>query len=763
MSPLSSSAIVTLDSALALLSESLENLEASKSVELTQAIEQLKLAVQSAGKVRESVLSELPETSWPSPQELDPLVENVREILKARLVEQQRSRLLALAVELERGTIVYRRALRVSEVNQLREQAVAELRAHAQSDAPPMLPGPAAAQWVEWACSLQEPQDAECLQVLQSGFPCLDHFVANLEPNTWRGAEPPVTEVPPQADTSHDAKPSRPSKSKTRSPETPVASPVLPKVETDASEVERGEDQSSLRDLLRKRRPRAEDALREPSEEEREQILSRERARLDSLMGRGREPARSVEPLSSLPDVLQKDAPRGFESNTLTPHDATPPRGEEEEQQVTAQERALLDGMMGLTHDPAGYFSAQREAPITEAPFHPTTTEPARATDTVSTHRSSIDLPLSTEFARETKAAGAAVATDALAHVDPPVARTAVAAVARGSAAAAAVALAPIDDLDLGPKGSLIEFPSNASATPQSSELDSTPTLPATSTEPIVRETRANAVLRKPGMLLVAVVLVLTALALLLWRPWAAARGSDNNSAVATPVSIPELKAPSPAPGNTDAATTQPTSPVNSAIQTTAPNTPAGNLNPTRESLTHKPTGEASSAAPARGQSEQALTTSSASPARIISVPKQPAAARSRGDAAIPVPSELANGASGSLPVMVGNIPAAVPRIANQGRMRISSGVAQGLIIHQVKPRYPQRAIQDHIQGTVVLQAVIAKDGSVQNIRAVSGNATLVPAAMDAVRQWHYKPYQLNGQPVETDTEINVKFALSSQ
>ena len=235
MSSPSFSAIVTLESALALLSESLENLRAAGSIEVAQLGEQVRMAAESAGKVRESVLSKTPEASPQSRQELDALVEKIRETLEARRVEQQQSRLLALAAELECGTVVHRRALRVSEVNQLREQAVAELRAHAQSEAPPTLPGPTAAQWVEWACGLQEPHDAECLQLLQSGFARLDHFVANLEPNSWRGAELPAPEILPGADTSRDSKPSHSSNSETSSLEMPVASSLLPQMETDAS------------------------------------------------------------------------------------------------------------------------------------------------------------------------------------------------------------------------------------------------------------------------------------------------------------------------------------------------------------------------------------------------------------------------------------------------------------------------------------------------------------------------------------------------
>ena len=92
----------------------------------------------------------------------------------------------------------------------------------------------------------------------------------------------------------------------------------------------------------------------------------------------------------------------------------------------------------------------------------------------------------------------------------------------------------------------MIEFPSKANATPALAELGSVLFLSETSTVPTIHETRANAILRNPGIRLLAVILlVLTALAVLLWRPWAAARQSNNNSAVATPVSTPDPKATS--------------------------------------------------------------------------------------------------------------------------------------------------------------------------------------------------------------------------
>jgi len=73
---------------------------------------------------------------------------------------------------------------------------------------------------------------------------------------------------------------------------------------------------------------------------------------------------------------------------------------------------------------------------------------------------------------------------------------------------------------------------------------------------------------------------------------------------------------------------------------------------------------------------------------------------------------------------------------------------------------YPQSAKQLHIQGTVQLEETIGKDGNVKNVKALSGDATLARAAIDAVKQWKYKPYTLNSEPVEIQTTITVNFRL---
>jgi TonB family protein len=94
------------------------------------------------------------------------------------------------------------------------------------------------------------------------------------------------------------------------------------------------------------------------------------------------------------------------------------------------------------------------------------------------------------------------------------------------------------------------------------------------------------------------------------------------------------------------------------------------------------------------------------------------------------------------------------------GPQRVSSGVMAGLAISQPQPVYPDAAKAQHIQGVVVLRARIAKDGTVKDLQLISGPPALVVSAIDAVRQWKYKPFLLNGEPTEVDTTININYTL---
>jgi protein TonB len=92
--------------------------------------------------------------------------------------------------------------------------------------------------------------------------------------------------------------------------------------------------------------------------------------------------------------------------------------------------------------------------------------------------------------------------------------------------------------------------------------------------------------------------------------------------------------------------------------------------------------------------------------------------------------------------------------------VKVSQGVMEGLILKRVQPHYPAQAMQMRIQGSVQLQATISKNGDITNLKVVSGDGILARAAQDAVKQWKYKPYYLNGDPVEIQTQILVNFKL---
>ena len=84
--------------------------------------------------------------------------------------------------------------------------------------------------------------------------------------------------------------------------------------------------------------------------------------------------------------------------------------------------------------------------------------------------------------------------------------------------------------------------------------------------------------------------------------------------------------------------------------------------------------------------------------------------------------------------------------------LRVSSGVANSLKIHDVEPHYPREAQKKGIQGDVILQATIDTKGNLTNLKIVQGDPILVSAAVDAVKQWKYRPFILNGEPVDVDT-----------
>ncbi len=609
--------LASLDDSLAVLWAGSEKLKAASSVNIPELIEQLTMAVESARMVRASVSSELPEASWQNREELDALIQQIQENIDARELEHLRSRLLALAQELEDGSIVHRRALRVNELNQLRDQAIHELRSQAAPEAVPhALPGPEADRWIEWACGLKDPEDAEFLQILRNGFTHLDNFVANLEPNMWRGTGAVTSEFVPEA-------------------ETPPANPEPSGLHT-----------SAVQHLM----------TSGPSQGD---------------VTAAKSSAESDEP--RFPQFLYEPSTSAIDTDTLTPNFVIPQRSEAEIQRLQAQERALVARMTGAVSVPVRPPNRPVEPPVRAEVLPKASVAPA-----VATHP--IESPLATEIARETSAEPTAVSA-----------------------------------LNIQVKKLWSE---------------------------------------KGRMLLaIAAVIVLAVLGIFLWR-------GQRNKASNGPLSAVETKIPTPTPAPAqNQASAQNRVSLDSKTHNASPKAPPEKPPKAKDqSAAPKPLPNAAPARQATNRNNAVL--------HPPETPKESAVAKNgepspNGTAETPssVPSGVPGGVSNNVVDVVKNIPVAEPKIAAQ-KVRVSSGLAQGLLVHQVTPQYPARAKQMHIQGSVVLEAVIRKDGTVQNLHALSGSPLLVQAAMDAVRQWRYKPYLLNGEPVEAETQINVNFTL---
>ena len=133
----------------------------------------------------------------------------------------------------------------------------------------------------------------------------------------------------------------------------------------------------------------------------------------------------------------------------------------------------------------------------------------------------------------------------------------------------------------------------------------------------------------------------------------------------------------------------------------------------------------------------------------------------------VPPVASNQSGVFGGIPgqgMMAGAAPAAPPppKPATPTRIKQGGNVTAASLISQTKPAYPPLARQARIQGTVVLHAIIDKQGNVSELQVISGHPLLVQSAIEAVKQWRYKPTQLNGEPVEVDTTIQVTFTMGS-
>ena len=131
-----------------------------------------------------------------------------------------------------------------------------------------------------------------------------------------------------------------------------------------------------------------------------------------------------------------------------------------------------------------------------------------------------------------------------------------------------------------------------------------------------------------------------------------------------------------------------------------------------------------------------------------------------------PMPSVLPGGGRQGTPdginsILSDNYQKPILRQEPITKPRPVSVMMEGNLVHRVEPPYPMIAKQIRLQGTVVLRAMVGADGTIDQIQVVSGHPILAQAALEAVRQWRYRPYFLNGMAIPVETEVTVKFVLN--
>src|ERR1035441_5218255 len=715
-------ALASLDDSLTLPSESLGKLNAGLSIDIAAVIQQLNMAAESARMVRELVLSEMPEASWQNREELDALVEEIRKTVEARNVEQRRSRLLAIATELERGSIVHRRALRVNEVTQLRDQAVNELRSQAGlGGAPQPLPGPEADQWVAWACALKEPEDSESLQTLRNGFAHLDDFVANLEPDMWTVPDPSI-----QNQRELEALIQEETQKNLRS-----------RLLTLATELERGSivhhrafrvtQLNQLREeAIIEWRSEAEGAgppptlpgpeadhwvgwacgLTEPEDAESLQTLRNGFTRLDDFVA-NLEPDMWIAAGSPAPET-----PPEAERSADTHHEPSRPETNGFEETMVAS------GPIPIRLKSRKSSKWRR---VSQVPHSVETSQSVLESDTLTPDYA--PPAQAEEELQPTPAQKGALLNSIKGLVADPVRRLKNVVEPPFNAEAFREASAP---------PAIVGHPVESAFTAETFHERAAPEATADIRTRVEELWRGNSRM----LMAVAAVLVLVVVGAIMWR-------SHRNHLRTASVSASESKIPAVTQSN-------PQNQVqDQPLTATDPNAKLPvdkQAKPKDQSAAAKPPTPAGTEKPASNN-------------EVLQPPMTVATNEARKAEAPPVETAEAPvlGFSNKAPsALTSSIPVAQPKL--QQKVTVSSGVAQGLLVHQVTPRYPSQARQAHVVGTVILQALIAKDGTVRNLHAVSGPPMLTQAAVDAVKQWHYKPYYLDGQPVEAETQISVKF-----
>jgi len=238
-----------------------------------------------------------------------------------------------------------------------------------------------------------------------------------------------------------------------------------------------------------------------------------------------------------------------------------------------------------------------------------------------------------------------------------------------------------------------------------------------------------------------------------------------TSAPVSAPVTTPAAPKPTaaqPAPANAAATTPSPLSQPDITLRSSnssADENEAGTRSSGSPTVT-KPASTSSAPAKSVAANKSDVEEKPEAQALIVKGGKAPAAvAKPAPTPDAPAPSVIGMGAPATAPLPnLDTTDVAVKPVLQT--LSVSQGVSQGLLYKKVAPSYPQNALRMHIEGKVELLATISKEGNITHIKVLSGDSQLARAANDAVKQWKYKPYLLNGEPVEIQTQVTVNFKL---
>jgi len=336
-------------------------------------------------------------------------------------------------------------------------------------------------------------------------------------------------------------------------------------------------------------------------------------------------------------------------------------------------------------------------------------------------------------------------------------------------AASAAAPAREVPDVSISHKPAGEKF----EATDSAEEETSTPA-PAFTFGGNVDEAKSSGGGSKKALLAVAAVVVIAAIGYAAWMLWGRSSAATNVPArVAAQPATTSVASPQVTP---NAAAAAPSSGA-SSVQASIPDTTAPRANATAKTSSDTRTSASAENVPSHSNksgSEGELSKPSASGATKAAAPKEEAAQPIviKSGSAKPMVKPAAN-VDAPAPSLAGIAPAsnaaALPNLMeSQAKtptpvlqtLSVSQGVSQGLLLKKVQPTYPANALRLRLEGSVQLLATVSKNGDISAVKVLSGDAQLAHAAADAVKQWKYKPYLLNGTPVEIQTQVTVNFKL---